>query len=70
MPITNDTLIAPKKLLIFFRKTYQLGKQDHFNGKFGDRSLNFTFLVPSNQAWDYVQSLYSTAYKVRSEKKD
>ncbi len=49
---------------IFYRKTYQLGHQDHFNRKFEDTGLEYTYMVPSNTAWDQIQAQYSSAFKV------
>ncbi len=52
---------------IFCRKTYQLGHQDHFNRKFDDTGLEYTYMVPSNTAWDQIQAQYSSAFKVSKD---
>ena len=47
-----------------FSKTFNLGKQEHFNDQLNDTDLQFTFLVPTDQAWDQIQKDFATAYKV------
>ena len=49
------------------RKTFSLGNQENFNQKngFNKTELEFTYLVPSDQAWEEVRKEYATAYKVK-----
>jgi uncharacterized surface protein with fasciclin (FAS1) repeats len=45
-------------------KTNSLGEQEHFNDQFANDDLSYTFLVPSDKAWDKVKNEFATAYKV------
>ena len=47
-----------------FSKTFNLGKQEHFNDQLNNPDLQFTFLVPTDQAWDQIKKDFATAYKV------
>ena len=46
------------------RSVYSLGNQDHFNDMLKDTDRNFTFIVPSNQAWNHIKDEYTSAHKV------
>ncbi len=46
------------------RLSYQLGEQERFNYKFGKKDTTYTYLVPTNQAWEELRGKYATAYKV------
>ena len=39
-----------------FRRTFQLGEQSGFNEHFRNGSNNFTYFVPTNQAWERVSA--------------
>ena len=47
-------------------KTFSLGNQEHFNVKNGlnKTHLNFTYLVPSDQAWEDIKKEHASVYKV------
>lgn len=46
------------------KKTYSLGKQEHFNNKLTmSDDLQFTYLVPSDQAWEKARREFTTAIK-------
>ena len=50
-----------------FSKTYQLGSQEHFNlnNGFNNSDLKFTYLVPTDQAWENLRTGdFASAYKV------
>ena len=51
-------------IMIISRLSYQLGEQERYNTKFGNTEDNFTFMVPSNEAWKSLKNKYATAYKV------
>ena len=55
-------------LLFIFSKTFSLGKQEHFNVKNGlnESHSNFTYLVPSDQAWEDIKKEHASVYKVSS----
>ena len=54
-------------LLFICSKTFSLGSQEHFNVKNGlnETHTNFTYLVPSDQAWEDIRKEHSSVYKVR-----
>jgi len=41
-----------------------LGEQEHFNSQLGSNTINYTYIVPSDTAWEEIKLQYSTAYKV------
>jgi len=45
-------------------KTFDLGKQEHFNDQLRNEKMNFTYLVPTDQAWDQIKTDFATAYKI------
>ena len=55
-------------LLFTFSKTFSLGNQEHFNLKNGlnKTHINFTYLVPSDQAWEDIKKEHASVYKVPS----
>ncbi len=42
---------------------FSLGNQDHFNDQLSRTDRKFTYLVPSNAAWEELSKKYSTAHK-------
>jgi uncharacterized surface protein with fasciclin (FAS1) repeats len=53
--------------MFFLSKTYQLGRQEHFNLKngFNNSNLRFTYLVPTDQAWESLRTgEFASAYKI------
>ena len=46
-----------------FSNTFSLGNQEHFNDQLSDMDEKFTFLVPSNKAWDEIREKYASAHK-------
>jgi len=44
--------------------TFMLGEQEHFNSQLGSNTINYTYIVPSDTAWEEIKLQYSTAYKV------
>ena len=52
---------------INFSKTFELGNQEHFNTNngFNKTDVQFTYLVPTDQAWEDLKSgEFASAYKV------
>ena len=45
-------------------KTFDLGNQEHFNDDFKNEEEKFTYLVPTDNAWEEVQQEMATAHKV------
>jgi len=45
-------------------KTFQLGNQEHFNDDFKRADGTFTYLVPTDRAWEHLRAQEATAYKV------
>jgi len=47
-------------------KSYTLGTQEHFNLRngFNKTDMKFTYLVPSDQAWEDVKKEHASAYKI------
>lgn len=62
--IPRDTIAAKLAMDPMMSKTYTLGKQEHFNDQLNKNDLKFTFLVPTDQAWEQIRKDYATAYKV------
>ena len=62
----TETLSLSFLIACYNRKTFSLGNQEHFNQKngFNKTELEFTYLVPSDQAWEEVRKEYASAYKV------
>lgn len=52
--------------LLIFSKSYTLGTQEHFNLRngFNKTDMKFTYLVPSDQAWEDVKKEHASAYKI------
>jgi len=45
-------------------KTFDLGNQEHFNDDFKNIEEEFTYLVPTDKAWEEIQQEMATAHKV------
>ena len=45
-------------------KTFDLGNQEHFNDDFKNTEEEFTYLVPTDKAWEEIQQEMATAHKV------
>ena len=45
-------------------KTFDLGNQEHFNDDFKKAEEKFTYLVPTDKAWEEIQQEMATAHKV------
>jgi len=45
-------------------KTFNLGRQEHFNDQLNSTDLKFTYLVPTDQAWGLIKKEFATAYKI------
>ncbi|XP_040570417.1 fasciclin-1 [Lepeophtheirus salmonis] len=43
---------------------FSLGTQRHFNGKFLREDTNFTYIVPTNSAFEKIHKQYLTSYKI------
>merc|ERR1711936_282629 len=43
---------------------FSLGNQNHFNNMFNNTEEKFTYIVPSNLAWDEVNQQYTSGYKI------
>ena len=42
---------------------FSLGQQAHFNDRLADEERRFTYLVPSNSAWEALRREFATAHK-------
>lgn len=75
-PSSHPSLLSLFNFLLYFflfetlretptevNETYQLGQQDNWNQRLGDRTKKFTFFAPSNEAWHNIQRESATAYK-------
>eukprot|EP00090_Calanus_glacialis_P012795 TRINITY_DN2142_c0_g1_i1.p1 TRINITY_DN2142_c0_g1~~TRINITY_DN2142_c0_g1_i1.p1 ORF type:complete len:616 (-),score=157.05 TRINITY_DN2142_c0_g1_i1:467-2314(-) len=62
--IPQDTIERKLARDPMMSKTFDLGKQEHFNDQLNKTELQFTFLVPTDQAWDQIKKDFATAYKV------
>jgi len=62
--IPQDTI--EKKLASdpMMSKTFNLGRQEHFNDQLNSTDLKFTYLVPTDQAWGLIKKEFATAYKI------
>ena len=52
------------KVCIQSRLSFKLGEQERYNTKFEREDSSFTFLVPTNEAWQTLKGKYATAFKV------
>lgn len=43
---------------------HSLGNQNHFNHMFNNTDEKFTYVVPSNLAWDDINKQFTSAYKI------
>ena len=43
---------------------YSLGNQNHFNHMFNNSDEKFTYIAPSNAAWDDINRQFASAYKI------
>ena len=50
--------------LFFYSSTFTLGAQDHFNNMLDVKGSKFTYLVPSNEAWENIQGEMASTWKV------
>ena len=48
----------------FISSTNTLGAQNHFNDMLENTDLNFTYLVPSHEAWTSLQGEMASAWKI------
>jgi len=62
IPLT--TIFEKLKTDPMLRLSYKLGEQDNFNSKFSNIEAEYTYLVPTNEAWIALQKQYASAYKV------
>lgn len=62
--IPRDTIYDKLAMDPMMSKTFDLGKQEHFNDQLKEGDIKFTFLVPTDQAWDQIKQDFATAYKV------
>ena len=46
-------------------KTFELGNQEHFNDELKRKDMEFTYLVPTDLAWNAVKDDMATAHKVK-----
>ena len=60
-------LVNWKTHILIFRRTYELGEQEHFNTKLGNSKEMFTYLVPTDKAWADIKHKYASAYKVNKQ---
>jgi len=42
---------------------FSLGEQDHHNDRLKDKRKTFTYLAPSNEAWEDLRRRHATAHK-------
>ena len=52
-----------KSRKIICSSSYSLGNQAHFNDLLSDEDEEFTYLVPSNAAWEAINHEYASAHK-------
>ena len=50
--------------IYFHSSTFTLGAQDHFNNMLDVKGSKFTYLVPSNEAWENIQGEMASTWKV------
>jgi len=62
--VPRDTIYDKLAMDPMMRKTFDLGKQEHFNDQLKDEEIQFTFLVPTDKAWEQIKKDFATAYKV------
>jgi len=62
--IPQDTVYSKLSMDPMMSKTFHLGAQEHFNDQFKLEDIQFTFLVPTDQAWEQIQRDFASAYKV------
>jgi len=62
--IPQDTIERKLAMDPMMSNTFNLGKQEHFNDQLNQSDLQFTYLVPTDQAWDILKKDFATAYKV------
>jgi len=62
--IPQDTIKRKLGMDPMMSNTFELGTQEHFNDQLNRSDVAFTYLVPTNQAWEKLQKQYATAYKV------
>ena len=43
---------------------HSLGNQNHFNHMFNKTNEAFTYIVPSNGAWEQINRQFASAYKI------
>ena len=43
---------------------FSLGNQNHFNHMFNKTEEKFTYIVPSNEAWEEINRQFASAYKI------
>jgi len=46
------------------QSTYLLGEQEHLNSQLGRQDIKYTYIVPSDKAWNHIKTKWSSAYKV------
>ena len=63
--IPQNNLYEKLEMDPMMSKTFDLGKQEHFNDQLRNEKMNFTYLVPTDQAWDQIKTDFATAYKVK-----
>jgi uncharacterized surface protein with fasciclin (FAS1) repeats len=62
--IPQDTVKAKLSMDPMMSNTFDLGTQEHFNEQLNNKDVKFTYLVPTDQAWQKLKTEYATAHKV------
>ena len=59
------TLIGEKLAMDpMLSSVFSLGNQNHFNHMFNKTEEKFTYIVPSNEAWEEINRQFASAYKI------
>lgn len=62
--IPQHTIAQKLSMDPMMSSAYSLGNQNHFNHMFNNTDEAFTYIVPSNQAWDAINDQYASVHKI------
>ena len=62
--VPQHTIAEKLALDPMMSSVYSLGNQNHFNHLFNNTDEEFTYVVPSNAAWDEINDNMASAYKI------
>ena len=62
--VPQHTIAEKLALDPMMNSVYTLGNQNHFNHLFNNTNEEFTYIVPSNEAWEEINEKFASVHKI------